>query len=417
MRDRINSLVKKREGFRPFAPVVASEAAQEYFDIAPGDEECFAHMLYVTQVRRGLAAELPAVTHVDGSARVQTISEQHNPRLWTLLNAFEAVSGIPILLNTSFNVKGEPIVCTPQEALNTFSTAHLDLLVLGDYLVEPKPAADRSPPATVHSQRDEWRVTSDVEPPVTRHTSLVTPAVDCLHRPIEARAREDPNSIAVVYRNQQITYGELNARANQVASYLAKLGVGPETLVGICTDRSLDMLVGLLGILKAGGAYVPLDPTYPFERLRFMVTDAQVRVLLTQEHLGTWSVGASERASVPGDAPTLHAPTLHAIVRLDADWASISQEPAENVDRGIAPHHLAYVIYTSGSTGKPKGVMVEHGNVLNFFAGMDERISHRPGSTWLAVTSPSFDISVLELFWTLARGFKVVLCPGELVQL
>ncbi|HEY5910147.1 MAG TPA: carbamoyltransferase C-terminal domain-containing protein [Verrucomicrobiae bacterium] len=145
MRDRINGLVKKREGFRPFAPVVTAEAAAEYFDIAPGDEETFAHMLYVTQVRAPYREKLPAITHVDGSARVQTVSEEHNPRLWTLLRAFERVAGLPVILNTSFNVKGEPIVCTPSEALNTFRNARLDALVMGDYLVEPKPDLCRPP--------------------------------------------------------------------------------------------------------------------------------------------------------------------------------------------------------------------------------------------------------------------------------
>ncbi len=138
MRDRINRLVKKREGFRPFAPIVTREAARQYFDIAPGDEASFAHMLYVTPVLPVHRAKLPAITHVDGSARVQTVLEADNPRLWKLLKAFEGVSGRPILLNTSFNVKGEPIVCTPAEALNTFRNAQLDLLVMGDYLVEPK---------------------------------------------------------------------------------------------------------------------------------------------------------------------------------------------------------------------------------------------------------------------------------------
>jgi carbamoyltransferase len=139
MRDRINSLVKKREGFRPFAPVVTREAARRYFDIVPGDEDAFAHMLYVTHVLPAHRQKLPAVTHVDGSARVQTVSEADNPRLWKLLRAFESVTSLPILLNTSFNVKGEPIVCTPREALNTFRNARLDALVLGDYLVELQP--------------------------------------------------------------------------------------------------------------------------------------------------------------------------------------------------------------------------------------------------------------------------------------
>jgi len=136
MRERINRLVKKREGFRPFAPVVTSESARQFFEINPGDEESFAHMLYVAQVLAEFRAKLPAITHVDGSARVQTVSPDDNPRLFKLLKAFEAITGLPIVLNTSFNVMGEPIVCTPAEAINTFRNARLDALVLGDYLVE-----------------------------------------------------------------------------------------------------------------------------------------------------------------------------------------------------------------------------------------------------------------------------------------
>jgi carbamoyltransferase len=138
MRDRINSLVKKREAFRPFAPVVAKEAATTYFDIAEGDEQTYAHMLYVTPVRPAYRERLPAITHVDGSARVQTVFEEHSPRLWRLLKDFEQLTGLPILLNTSFNVKGQPIVCTPQEALDTFLQAKLDTLVIGDFVVTPK---------------------------------------------------------------------------------------------------------------------------------------------------------------------------------------------------------------------------------------------------------------------------------------
>jgi carbamoyltransferase len=138
MRDKINGLVKKREGFRPFAPVVTMEDAGRYFDILPGDEETYSHMLYVTQVRAPYREKLPAITHVDGSARVQTVSKDQNSRLWRLLKEFQHLTDLPIILNTSFNVKGEPIVCTPQEAINTFRNANLDVLVLGDYLVYPK---------------------------------------------------------------------------------------------------------------------------------------------------------------------------------------------------------------------------------------------------------------------------------------
>lgn len=138
MRDRINSLVKKREGFRPFAPVVTKEAASRYFDIVPGDEDTYSHMLYVMQVRPAFRQQLPAITHVDGSARVQTVFKEQNTRLWALLRNWERASGCPMLLNTSFNVRGQPIVCTPQEAIDTFLTARLHALVMGDYLVTPK---------------------------------------------------------------------------------------------------------------------------------------------------------------------------------------------------------------------------------------------------------------------------------------
>jgi natural product biosynthesis luciferase-like monooxygenase protein len=231
----------------------------------------------------------------------------------------------------------------------------------------------------------EWNMT-ETEPP--KATGI--------HQLIEAQAQKTPDAIAAVCRDRQLTFGELNARANQVAAYLSKLGAGPDVLVGLCAERSMEMLVGLLGILKSGSAYLPLDPAYPAERLNFMIEDAQVKVLLTQERLMSM-------------LPPGHTPR----VCLDASWPLIAAEPAENVDRHVASNHLAYVIYTSGSTGRPKGVMVEHRNVLNFFAGMDARIPHGPGSTWLAATSPSFDISVLELFWTLARGFKVVIYAGD----
>jgi len=135
MRDRINALVKKREEFRPFAPAVASEAASKFFEIDEGDESLFSYMLCVTQVRPPYRRELPAITHVDGSARVQTVNRDENPRFWRLLKAFEKLSGMPLVLNTSFNVRGQPIVCTPAEAVDTFLVAGLDALVIGDHLV------------------------------------------------------------------------------------------------------------------------------------------------------------------------------------------------------------------------------------------------------------------------------------------
>ncbi|MCB1799933.1 MAG: AMP-binding protein, partial [Gammaproteobacteria bacterium] len=173
------------------------------------------------------------------------------------------------------------------------------------------------------------------------------------------------------------------------------MGITPDTPVALCARRSPDLLIGALGILKAGGAYVPMDPAYPAERLQHFLTDSAAPVIVTQSALI--------------DALPEHSADL---LVLDTD-TRLSTASEGNPADGAAPGNLAYLIYTSGSTGKPKGVMVEHRNVANFFAGMDDRIQHDPAGVWLAVTSLSFDISVLELFWTLARGFKLVLTSDE----
>ncbi len=223
-----------------------------------------------------------------------------------------------------------------------------------------------------------------------------------VHHLVEQQAARTPARIAVTAQGVSITYGELDARANRLARRLAALGVKPDVLVGLMCDRSVEMMVGLLAIHKAGGAYVPLDPTYPRDRIAMMVEDSKLEVLLTTErHRGDIAL-----------------PRGH-VIAVDSDWASIERESADPFDGGALPEHLAYVIYTSGSTGKPKGVMVEHRNVVNFFAGMDRHLNGDEGedasqiNTWLAVTSLSFDISVLELCWTLTRGYHVVISSDE----
>ena len=219
----------------------------------------------------------------------------------------------------------------------------------------------------------------------------------CVHELIAEQAARTPNHVAVVFEDKSLTYAELDARANALAAHLQGLGVGPETRVGICVRRSLEMIIGLIGIHKAGGAYVPMDPSYPKERLAFMMEDAQAPILLTQ-------------SALKGLVPARNAK----VVELDKLEPGSQPRSDERIhgDKKVTPENLAYVIYTSGSTGKPKGVMVQHRNVSNFFTGMDGAIGCEPG-TWLAVTSISFDISVLELFWTLSRGFKVVIQAEE----
>lgn len=213
----------------------------------------------------------------------------------------------------------------------------------------------------------------------------------CIHQLFQEQVARTPNATAVAFASRELSYRELDLRSNRLAHHLRGKGVGPGVRVGLCVNRSVEMVVALLGILKAGGAYVPLDPAYPHERLALMSEDAAIVVLVTE--------------SGPRDALGLHAPH---VVCLDLDAAAIAAEPGDPVPNSTTPEDIAYTLYTSGSTGKPKGVMVRHRNVVNFFTGMDEHLGPERG-TWLAVTSLSFDISVLELLWTLCRGFKVLL--------
>jgi amino acid adenylation domain-containing protein len=209
------------------------------------------------------------------------------------------------------------------------------------------------------------------------------------------QASRTPDAIALAAGDRELSYRELDERSNRLARRLQSIGVKPETLVGVAMGRSETLVVSLLAILKAGGAYVPLDPSYPRERLSWIIEDSQMSILLTT---------AETRERLPLAQSGLTA--------LDADDPAIAQFSPQPVPSNAAGGNLAYVIYTSGSTGKPKGVMVENRNVVNFFTGMDRAIGCEPG-VWLAVTSVSFDISVLELLWTLTRGFKVVVHGDE----
>jgi natural product biosynthesis luciferase-like monooxygenase protein len=219
---------------------------------------------------------------------------------------------------------------------------------------------------------------------------------DCIHHLFERQVLLTPDRDACIFEGRKLTYRQLNAAANRLARYLQSRGVQRGDLVGVMVSRSLDMLVALYAVHKAGGAYVPLDPVYPRDRLAYMIEDAKLQVVVTQR------------------AFTDMVPAGRAVV-LEDIAAQLETLSDANLDVPVAPSDLAYVIYTSGSTGRPKGVMVEHGNVVNFFHGMDKCLDTEPG-VWLAVTSISFDISVLELFWTLARGFTIVLYADAVRQ-
>ncbi len=216
----------------------------------------------------------------------------------------------------------------------------------------------------------------------------------CIHELFELQVDRSPDAVAVVFEDSQLCYGELNERANQLAWYLRQQGVGPDVPVGICVDRGLEMVVGLLAILKAGGAYVPLDPRLPQGRLTFMLSDVNPPVVLTQQR---W------QDKFPGARKVL----------FDTDRERIARESKANPGKGADPHTLAYVMYTSGSTGRPKGVPIEHRSVVNFLCSMQREPGLSEEDVLLAVTTLSFDIAGLEIYLPLISGARLVVAGLE----
>jgi amino acid adenylation domain-containing protein len=228
-----------------------------------------------------------------------------------------------------------------------------------------------------------------------------------IHHLIEQQAERTPDHVAAVFGGKQLRYAELNQRANQVAHFLRTHYVGPELLVGVCMERSLEMVIALLGVLKAGGAYVPIDPDYPKERIEFMLQDAEPLVLLTQEHLACTLPATSSR-----------------IVCLDRDWSDIGVRSSENCASGVTTENLAYVIYTSGSTGQPKGAMNTHHGLVNRLLWMQREYGLSCEDRVMQKTPFSFDVSVWEFFWPLMTGACLIVAhpgghrdPGYLVEL
>ncbi len=218
----------------------------------------------------------------------------------------------------------------------------------------------------------------------------------CLHELFAEQAGRTPDAVAVAFEGESLTYAGLEARSDRLAHQLIALGVGPETRVGVCAERSLELVVALLGILKAGAAYVPLDPSYPAERLAYMLEDSGVPVLLAQERL---------LDRIPGHAAR--------VVCLDRDAGRVDAERAEPLPLRAEPDSLAYVIYTSGSTGRPKGAMNAHRGIVNRLLWMQEQYGLTPGDVVLQKTPFSFDVSVWEIFWPLVSGARLVLARPE----
>ncbi|MDZ8023958.1 MAG: amino acid adenylation domain-containing protein [Nostoc sp. DedQUE11] len=226
------------------------------------------------------------------------------------------------------------------------------------------------------------------------NTQIAFPENKCFHQLFAEQVERTPDNIAVVYKNQQFTYHELNTRANQLAHYLQQLGVKPDVMVGICVERSPLMLIALLGILKAGGAYVPIEPNYPSERKAFILKDSQMPVLLTQEHL-------------------MADLTINKIkvICIDSDQQTISQQEIENPITTTTPLNLAYVIYTSGSTGKPKGTLIPHQGLVNYLSWATQRYTVEQGVGTVVHSPLGFDLTITSLLSPLLVG-----CTAELLS-
>jgi amino acid adenylation domain-containing protein len=228
-------------------------------------------------------------------------------------------------------------------------------------------------------------------------TASPYPREACVHALFEAQAERAPEAVAVVCGGESLSYAELNRRANRLAHQLRALGVGPEARVGVCMERSAELVVALLAVLKAGGAYLPLDPSYPSERLRYMLADSAPVAVLAQRALATAPAALLAEAGVP-------------VIEVDGDGpASASGENPAHA--GMSPEQLAYVIYTSGSTGRPKGVAVSHRAVVSRLAYAQRAWELRPGLAMLQKLSFSFDVSVREIFWPLVAGARLVVAP------
>jgi amino acid adenylation domain-containing protein len=269
-------------------------------------------------------------------------------------------------------------------------TSHFTAL-LKSVLENPNKSLGSHPllsPAEVHQAVIKWN------PPETYYAND-----KCIHDLFTEQALRTPDAIAVTQGSEQISYARLNTRANQLAHYLRSIGVSAESLVGLCLDRSIQMIVGMLGILKAGGAYVPLDPGYPRERLDYMIRHARIDVLVTQSHLAD---------KVPG-------PFAH-VACLDTDWQMVDTESEQEPESNVVPANLAYVIFTSGSTGKPKGVMIAHSGLCNLSMAQLTSFGQQPENRCLQFASVSFDASIFEIVMAFCAGATLYVASGEQLQ-
>jgi amino acid adenylation domain-containing protein len=351
----------------------------------------FAKLVKELQPERDLSRNplFQVVFHVyspPGGAQEQSVTETHEVEVTRqsaifdlVLTLFETAKGMDAVFEYSTELFDDATISR--------MAGHYETLLRG--IVANPDECVLDVPLLSHAERrqllEEWNATNTDYPDEESIVSL-----------FEAQVTRSPGATALIYEGKEVSYQELNRSANQVGRYLRALGVGPETLVGIYMERSVEMVVGLLGILKAAGAYVPLDAAYPKDRLTYMVNDAGLEVLLSQERLlgGLQAEGAT-------------------MVCLDEDWSAVRGESEENLGIQVSPDNLAYVIYTSGSTGRPKGVLGLHRGAGNRFAWMWKAYPFEAGEVCCARTSLSFVDSVWEIFGPLLCGIRTVIIPDD----
>jgi amino acid adenylation domain-containing protein len=295
------------------------------------------------------------------------------------LNAVESSDGLRLSFGYATDLFEEATVARMLDHL---------VVLLEAAAADPDVRIDRLPLLTGEERERllvEWNSTEVAYPPAT------------LHALVEAQVRRSPEAVAVSFDGEQLTYAELDARANRFARHLRAAGAGPDSLVAVSLERSLELIVSLLGILKAGAAYVPLDPELPRDRLAFMLDDSSADVLVTSERV---------LARLP--------PHAGRTICIDTDWPEIAVGSPEVLDVEVGPDNLAYVIYTSGSTGRPKGVLNTHGGIVNRLFSMQDTYPLGPSDRLLQKTQTSFDVSVREIFWPLLCGARIVVtAPHE----
>ncbi|HMK91069.1 MAG TPA: amino acid adenylation domain-containing protein, partial [Methylocystis sp.] len=381
-------------------PVRARLATQSVRDGVLGMHEALTRLLRhehaplaLAQRCSGVAAPTPLFTALL-NYRHKSIAAQREKGAAPVWSGIENLyvkdrSNYPVDLSVDDFGEGFELIAQAHPSVGSSRLCDLMLTALGG-LVDALERAPQTPLRAIEILPQPERRLLLVE---WNDTAASVPRDKCAHELFEAQAARSPDAIAVVHEEATLTYGELNARSNQLAHLLRERGVGPDVVVGLCVERSLEMIIALLGTLKAGGAYLPLDPSYPIERLAYMVEDARPALILTLDAL---------RERAPATAATL---------RLDADWSQVASRSRSNLRSGATPLNLAYVIYTSGSTGKPKGVGVSHAGLVNLTLAQARKFEIGPDDRVLQIGSVSFDLAAEEIFPALSRGAVLVLGP------